>query len=57
MPAKLVEQAKAATGIASDSELIEAALANLATKDDFWEWMMTQRGTISPDIDLMSLID
>jgi hypothetical protein len=57
MPADLVAEAKRNSGIASDSQLLEVALANIALEDNFWEWMRAHRGTISPDIDLMSLID
>jgi hypothetical protein len=52
MPAGLVEQAKRRSGITSDSKLLEAALANLAVADDYWQWLHSQRGTINPDLDL-----
>lgn len=52
MPSLLVEQAKKKTGIASDSKLIEAALASLAVADDYADWLLTQRGTVSKDLDL-----
>jgi hypothetical protein len=52
MPSLLVEQAKKKTGIQSDSKLIEAALANLAVADDYGEWLLAQRGTVSKDFDL-----
>jgi hypothetical protein len=57
MPAELVDQAKANTGIASDSKLIEAALAHLAVEDNYWKWFTTQRGTVDPKLDLIGLID
>jgi len=40
------------TGITSDSELIEAALASLAVADDYAEWLIAQRGRIDPAVDL-----
>jgi hypothetical protein len=52
MPSLLVEQAKKKTGIQSDSKLIEAALANLVVADDYGEWLLAQRGTVSKDLDL-----
>lgn len=52
MPSILVEQAKKKSGIQSDSKLIEAALANIVVADDYADWLLTQRGTVSRDIDL-----
>jgi hypothetical protein len=52
MPSLLVEQAKKKTGIQSDSKLIEAALANIVVADDYGEWLLAQRGTVSKDLDL-----
>jgi len=52
MPPALVARAKARTGITSDSELIEAALATLAVADDYAEWLIAQRGRIDPAVDL-----
>ena len=52
MPKLLVEQAKMKSGIRSDSKLIEAALANIVVADDYAEWLLGQRGTISRDLDL-----
>ena len=52
MPEALVSGAKARTGIQSDTELLEVALANLAVADDYPEWLLSRRGTISQDIDL-----
>jgi hypothetical protein len=52
MPTLLVEQAKKKTGIHSDSKLIEAALANIAVADDYADWLLAQRGTVSRDLDL-----
>ena len=52
MPEALVRRAKLRTGIHSDTGLIEAALANLAVADDYAEWLLSQRGTVDPEIDL-----
>ena len=52
MPSLLVEQAKMRTGIESDSKLIEVALASLAVADDYADWLLARRGTVSPDLDL-----
>ena len=52
MPSLLVEQAKKKTGIQSDSKLLEVALANIAVADDYAEWLLAQRGTVSRDLDL-----
>jgi hypothetical protein len=52
MPEALVSKAKARTGIKSDTELLELALANLAVADDYLDWLLSRRGTVSPDIDL-----
>jgi len=52
MPSLLVERAKQKTGIQSDSKLIEAALANIAVADEYADWLVAQRGTVSKDLDL-----
>jgi len=52
MPAALVAEARHRTGIMSDSKLIEAALASVAVADDFGEWLISQRGTLNPDLDI-----
>jgi hypothetical protein len=52
MPAALVAHAKRRTGITSDSRLLEAALASIAVADDYGEWLISQRGTIAPELDL-----
>ncbi|MGI8784149.1 MAG: hypothetical protein ACR2L2_10940 [Acidobacteriota bacterium] len=52
MPEALVSKAKARTGIQSDTALLEVALANLAVADDYPEWLLSRRGTVSQDIDL-----
>jgi hypothetical protein len=48
----LVDEAKRRTGIRSDTALIEAALAKLATHDDFVDWLIANRGTVDPSLDL-----
>lgn len=52
MPEALVAKAKKRTGIDSDTELIEVALANIAVADDYADWLLSQRGTISGEADL-----
>jgi hypothetical protein len=52
MPSLLVEQAKRKSGIQSDSKLIEAALANIVVADDYADWLLAQRGTVSKELDL-----
>jgi hypothetical protein len=45
----LVAAAKARTGINSDTELAELALAQLLVEDDFGEWLLAQGGRLDPD--------
>ncbi len=52
MPKALVAQAKARSGVESDTKLIEIALANLAVADEYPTWLLSQRGSISKDLDL-----
>jgi hypothetical protein len=52
MPVGLVQQAKLKSGISSDTKLLEAALANLAVADDYAQWLLAQRGTINPELNL-----
>jgi len=52
MPKALVDKAKANTGAKTDTELIELALAYVATADEYAEWLISQRGTIPKEIDL-----
>jgi len=49
---ELLAAAKRRTGIASDSELVEVAVANLAVGDDFGEWLLAQRGRLRRDFDI-----
>ena len=52
MPERLVAEAKRKTGITSDSKLLETALANIVTADDYAEWLYSQRGSIDSSLDL-----
>lgn len=52
MPDALVAKAKARSGVHSDTELIEVALANLAVADEYPGWLLAQRGKVSRDLDL-----
>src|SRR5215471_7182311 len=52
MPRALVARAKNRTGIASDTDLIEIALANIAVADDYTDWLLSQRGTVPVEVDL-----
>lgn len=52
MPRALVARAKNRTGIASDTALIEIALANIAVGDDYTDWLLSQRGTVPTGVDL-----
>ena len=48
----LVAQAKAQTGIKTDTDLIEFALASVALEDKFSESFKAVRGTVDPDLKL-----
>jgi hypothetical protein len=52
LSAALIEQAKANTGIATDTELLEFALASLALEDRFAETFEAVGGTVDPDLKL-----
>jgi hypothetical protein len=52
MPDALVAKAKARSGVQSDTELIEVALANLAVADEYAGWLLAQRGKVNKDLDL-----
>ena len=52
MPRALVARAKNRTGIVSDTDLIEIALANIAVADDYTDWLLSQRGTVPTGVDL-----
>ena len=48
----LLEQAKKQTGISTDTDLIEFALANVALEDEFSKAFDTVRGTVDPSLKL-----
>lgn len=48
----LVTQAKRQTGIETDTELIEFALATIALEDNFAEAFKESRGKVDPDLKL-----
>jgi hypothetical protein len=48
----LVQRAKARTGIETDTDLIEFALASIALEDNFAEAFRAVRGTVDPDLKL-----
>jgi len=52
VPHHLVEEAKARTGIASTTDLVEYALAKLALEDDFGAKLVARKGSIASDLDL-----
>src|SRR5437763_13852029 len=52
MPKALVAQAKKRTGVVSDTDLIELALANIAVADDYAERLLARRGTIDREANL-----
>jgi hypothetical protein len=47
-----VRQAKQQTGIDTDTDLIEFALASVALEDDFSEVFRKSRGKVDPDLKL-----
>jgi hypothetical protein len=50
--AALIEQAKRRTGIESDTDLIEFALASVALEDNFAEAFKAAHGKVDPDLKL-----
>lgn len=52
MPEALVPRAKKRTGITSNTDLLEVALANIAVDDDYADWLLSRRGSVSPEADL-----
>ena len=48
----LIKAAKARSGIRSDTDLLEYALAQVALEDDFWQKLLSLEGTVPRDIDL-----
>ena len=49
---RLVDAAKARSGIKSDTELLEYALARIALEDDFVQKLFAREGRVSRDLDL-----
>jgi hypothetical protein len=49
---QLVAAAKKKSGIASDTELLQYALAKVALEDDFGVKLVRRKGRITQDIDL-----
>ncbi len=52
MPEALVARAKKRTGIDSDTDLIEVALANIAVADDYADWLLSRRDAIGREAEL-----
>jgi hypothetical protein len=52
MPEALVSQAKKRTGIESDTDLLEVALANIAVADNYAEWLLSRRGAVDSEVQL-----
>jgi len=52
MPEALVSEAKKRTGIESDTDLIEVALANIAVADDYADWLLSRRGSVDSEVTL-----
>jgi hypothetical protein len=48
----LIEAARRPTGIHSDSDLINAALAVIAAGDDYGAWLIRQSGRLPEDFEL-----
>lgn len=49
---QLVVAAKARSGIKSDTELLEYALARVALEDDFGQKLVAREGRVPQDVDL-----
>ena len=49
---QLIKAAKARSGIRSDTDLLEYALAQVALEDNFWQKLLALRGSIPRDMDL-----
>ncbi len=52
MPEALVARAKKRTGIDSDTDLIEVALASIAVADDYADWLLSRRGVVDREAEL-----
>ena len=50
--AELIRLAKERSGLTSDTQLLEYALAKVALEDDFGPKILARKGRVSPDIDL-----
>ena len=48
----LIEEAKRRTGLSSDTELVEYALARVALEDEFGARLVRRKGAVPPDVDL-----
>jgi len=48
----LLSAAKTRTGISSDTELAEYALASVALGDDYGEWLLSRAGGLDPSFEL-----
>jgi hypothetical protein len=48
----LIAAARRRTGLRSDSDLVNAALAVIAAGDDFGAWLVTQAGRLPEDFEL-----
>jgi hypothetical protein len=48
----LLAAAKARSGITSDTELLEYALARVAIEDDYGAKLLALEGSVPPDVDL-----
>jgi hypothetical protein len=49
---QLIDAAKARSGIRSDTELLEYALARVALEDDFGRKLVAREGRVARDLDL-----
>lgn len=49
---RLLDAAKHATGLTSETALLEYALAKVALEDDFASRLANLRGSVDPDLDL-----
>jgi hypothetical protein len=49
---QLIDAAKTRSGIASDTELLEYALARVALEDDFGAALISREGRVPRDVDL-----
>ena len=54
VPSRLLKAAKQRAHVSSDTELLELALARLALDDDFALRLLSFKGTLPPDFDLIS---